>query len=232
MHTDGKPILKLVNVIAIDRHWMCTKWILRLSGFRVRFLKHFWGFELGFTSTFHFADYDFTNGTYSTWTESLYSIENLRLYLVEQESLEKLMLCLGVLLTLVSFLVSLSLFNVFWKHLSLSVMLTSSSGSWTLHGQFVYHWWRRAACRGRRTVIANLSLFWRGLKGIGSCIQLPLLFSLILTWFLIKSSHPYCDMLSCCDIVLRVANHSDNLGNHEHNKEEWLYCGFFFDLCF
>ncbi|EPB76848.1 Nicastrin [Ancylostoma ceylanicum] len=49
--------------------------------------------------------YDFSNGTYSTWTESLYSIDNLRLYLVEQESFEKVMLGLGIVIAIVSFLV-------------------------------------------------------------------------------------------------------------------------------
>ncbi|VDO56780.1 unnamed protein product [Haemonchus placei] len=51
------------------------------------------------------SDYDFTNRTFSTWTESLYSIENLQLYLVERESFEIIMLFLGILLSLISFLV-------------------------------------------------------------------------------------------------------------------------------
>ncbi|VDM53257.1 unnamed protein product [Angiostrongylus costaricensis] len=51
----------------------------------------------------------FSNGTYSTWTESLYNIENLQLYLVEEESFEKVMLCLGVALALISFLVCFEL---------------------------------------------------------------------------------------------------------------------------
>lgn len=53
-----------------------------------------------------FSGYDFSNGTYSTWTESLYSIDNLRLYLVEQESFEKVMLGLGIVVAIISFLVS------------------------------------------------------------------------------------------------------------------------------
>ncbi|KAL6731792.1 hypothetical protein Aduo_002621 [Ancylostoma duodenale] len=54
---------------------------------------------------FRIDGYDFSNGTYSTWTESLYSIDNLRLYLVEQESFEKVMLGLGIVIAIVSFLV-------------------------------------------------------------------------------------------------------------------------------
>uniref|UniRef100_A0A158P8U2 Nicastrin n=1 Tax=Angiostrongylus cantonensis TaxID=6313 RepID=A0A158P8U2_ANGCA len=54
----------------------------------------------------------FSNGTYSTWTESLYNIENLQLYLVEEESFEKVMLCLGVALALISFLVINTLFCI------------------------------------------------------------------------------------------------------------------------
>ncbi|KAE9421747.1 hypothetical protein Angca_007261 [Angiostrongylus cantonensis] len=54
---------------------------------------------------FRIDGYKFSNGTYSTWTESLYNIENLQLYLVEEESFEKVMLCLGVALALISFLV-------------------------------------------------------------------------------------------------------------------------------
>ncbi|EYC28286.1 hypothetical protein Y032_0008g76 [Ancylostoma ceylanicum] len=54
---------------------------------------------------FRIEGYDFSNGTYSTWTESLYSIDNLRLYLVEQESFEKVMLGLGIVIAIVSFLV-------------------------------------------------------------------------------------------------------------------------------
>uniref|UniRef100_A0A7I4XZ02 Nicastrin n=1 Tax=Haemonchus contortus TaxID=6289 RepID=A0A7I4XZ02_HAECO len=54
---------------------------------------------------FRIKDYDFTNRTFSTWTESLYSIENLQLYLVERESFEIIMLFLGILLSLISFLI-------------------------------------------------------------------------------------------------------------------------------
>ncbi|KHJ82058.1 hypothetical protein OESDEN_18251, partial [Oesophagostomum dentatum] len=54
---------------------------------------------------FRIKGYDFSNGTYSTWTESLYNIDHLRLYLVEQESFEKVMLILGVVIAIISFLI-------------------------------------------------------------------------------------------------------------------------------
>ncbi|VDK52781.1 unnamed protein product [Cylicostephanus goldi] len=54
---------------------------------------------------FRIEGYDFSNTTYSTWTESVYGIDHLRLYLVEQESFENVMLCLGVIVALISFLV-------------------------------------------------------------------------------------------------------------------------------
>ncbi|WKX91231.1 hypothetical protein Q1695_009790 [Nippostrongylus brasiliensis] len=53
---------------------------------------------------FRIPNYDFTNHTYSTWSESLYSIDSLRLYLVEQESFERVMLVFGMLFALISFL--------------------------------------------------------------------------------------------------------------------------------
>ncbi|VDM66653.1 unnamed protein product [Strongylus vulgaris] len=54
---------------------------------------------------FRINGYDFSNSTYSTWTESLYNIDHLRLYLVEQESFENVMLCLGMFVALISFLI-------------------------------------------------------------------------------------------------------------------------------
>ncbi|KAK6731736.1 hypothetical protein RB195_007915 [Necator americanus] len=106
---------------------------------------------------FRIEGYDFSNGTYSTWTESLYNIDNLRLYLVEQESFEKVMLCLGIAIAIFSFLVvgrcseesfiidegffSLILLNssltfrVFQKFLFYSTLLYAVNG-----GQFVNTW--------------------------------------------------------------------------------------------
>ncbi|EPB76847.1 Nicastrin [Ancylostoma ceylanicum] len=52
-----------------------------------------------------FRGYDFKNNTYSTWTESIYTIENLRLYLVQGESYEYSMLLIGIVFAVVSFLI-------------------------------------------------------------------------------------------------------------------------------
>ncbi|KAJ1360386.1 hypothetical protein KIN20_019344 [Parelaphostrongylus tenuis] len=54
---------------------------------------------------FKIDGYKFSNTTYSTWSESLYSFDHLQLYLVEEESFENVMLCLGMVLALMSFLV-------------------------------------------------------------------------------------------------------------------------------
>lgn len=54
---------------------------------------------------FLIPDYDFTNGTYSTWTESLYELDDLKLYLVEKKSFELWMLLIGLSIALASFLI-------------------------------------------------------------------------------------------------------------------------------
>ncbi|KIH51126.1 Nicastrin [Ancylostoma duodenale] len=46
---------------------------------------------------FQIEDYDFKNTTYSTWAESVYKVNNLRLYLVQDESYEYIMLLIGII---------------------------------------------------------------------------------------------------------------------------------------
>ncbi|EYC28283.1 hypothetical protein Y032_0008g75 [Ancylostoma ceylanicum] len=64
----------------------------------------FRGFET-ISPAFQIEGYDFKNNTYSTWTESIYTIENLRLYLVQGESYEYSMLLIGIVFAVVSFLI-------------------------------------------------------------------------------------------------------------------------------
>ncbi|KAL6731791.1 hypothetical protein Aduo_002620 [Ancylostoma duodenale] len=54
---------------------------------------------------FQIEDYDFKNTTYSTWAESVYKVNNLRLYLVQDESYEYIMLLIGIVFAVVSFLI-------------------------------------------------------------------------------------------------------------------------------
>ncbi|ETN85682.1 Nicastrin [Necator americanus] len=54
---------------------------------------------------FQIKGYNFTNNTFSTWTESHYRIENLRLYLVIDTSFEYIMFGIGIAFLIVSFLI-------------------------------------------------------------------------------------------------------------------------------
>ncbi|KHJ91074.1 hypothetical protein OESDEN_09069, partial [Oesophagostomum dentatum] len=54
---------------------------------------------------FRIEGYDYSNTTYSTWSESRYDIEPLRLYLLEDESYEKTLFLIGLVFAIVSFLI-------------------------------------------------------------------------------------------------------------------------------
>ncbi|PAV69081.1 hypothetical protein WR25_21953 [Diploscapter pachys] len=54
---------------------------------------------------FDIPDYDFKNSTYSTWTESVYELDKLRIFVIEQQNLQYWMFGLGLLVSLLSLLI-------------------------------------------------------------------------------------------------------------------------------
>ncbi|WKX91233.1 hypothetical protein Q1695_009791 [Nippostrongylus brasiliensis] len=54
---------------------------------------------------FDIDDYDFASGSYSTWVESTYTFEDMHMYLMADCSVDWILLCIGLVLLIVSFLV-------------------------------------------------------------------------------------------------------------------------------
>ncbi|KAK5985350.1 hypothetical protein GCK32_017124 [Trichostrongylus colubriformis] len=62
-------------------------------------------FYLARSPAFTIKDYNFTNSTYSTWTEAVYSTADLQLFLIEDKSVEIKLLVFGIFFCILSFMV-------------------------------------------------------------------------------------------------------------------------------
>ncbi|XGW21160.1 hypothetical protein V3C99_004256 [Haemonchus contortus] len=62
-------------------------------------------FYVALSPAFLIEDYDYSNSTYSTWTEATYNIADLQLFLIQDQSFDYVMIAIGIFFLVLSFMV-------------------------------------------------------------------------------------------------------------------------------